>query len=61
MRIVTTSEQLSFDILQELKRTNELLEKLIPAVPVVEEKIPATPAKTSTTPAPVPAPHKRGR
>jgi hypothetical protein len=30
MRIVTTTEQLLYDLLQEQKRTNELLEKLIP-------------------------------
>lgn len=38
MRIVTTSEQLLYDLIQEQKRTNELLEKLIPApAPVVQE------------------------
>ena len=51
MRIVTTQEQLLFDLIQEQKRTNELLEKLIPA----------TPEKTSVTHAPVPTPQKRGR
>jgi hypothetical protein len=30
MRIVTTTEQLLYDMLQEQKRTNELLEKLVP-------------------------------
>lgn len=59
MRIVTTQEQLLFDLIQEQKRTNELLEKLIPATPV--QTIPAAPEKTPTTPAPVPTPPKRGR
>jgi hypothetical protein len=41
MRIVTTSEQLLYDLIQEQKRTNELLEKLIPApAPIVEAPAP---------------------
>jgi hypothetical protein len=38
MRITTITEQLLYDILQEQKRTNELLEKLIPQpAPVIVE------------------------
>lgn len=49
MRIVTTTEQLLYDLLQEQKRINELLEKLIP-VP--------TPAPAPATSTPL---AKRGR
>lgn len=59
MRIVTTTEQLLFDLLQEQKRTNELLDMMIPktsataedeTTPVLEEvaveEVAPAPART---------------
>lgn len=50
MRIVTTQEQLLYDMLQEQKRTNELLEKLFPITIKPTTLEPTQVKETASTP-----------
>lgn len=56
MRIVTTQEQLLYDLLQEQKRTNELLEKLVPEPKAITPTEPTQVKETAAT-----SQTKRGR